>query len=282
MIGHSIAKHKEVKFVGTCIYCGSTENLHDEHCIPESLNGFHVLQKASCDACGKITTRFERDYARTSMLAARTAMNMRSKRSKKKRPTEFPMRIKRQGKVETINVPIEDHYTLIPMIEVGPPGFWPGITHPLGLETGQCRLNPFRLRDDEHVQYLKQKYGAEEISVDFEINVNGFLRMIAKIGYCMTVWRYGLNAIGENFIVPFILEGGEDIAQYVGSDGRQEVFELSRFIKTDHIVTTGHTSDGELFSRVKLFKKSETPEYIVIPGMMKPKLHALYKSLGHV
>jgi hypothetical protein len=281
IVGRSNAEHREEKFVGVCIYCGATEHLHDEHCIPESLNGFHVLTKASCQTCGNITSKFEGDYARDSVLAVRTAWKMRSKRSKKKRPTEFPMRIKKAGREETINVPVEDHYSLIPMIEVGSPGFWPSVVHPLGLKTGQCLVNNFRIRDDDHIDYLKEKYEAEEISVDFVINVNGFLRIIAKIAYCMTVWRYGLESIGENFVLPAILTGN-NIEQWVGSDGQQEIHELAKDWKTDHIVMTGHTSDGELTARVKLFKNSPTPEYIVIVGQMKEGVHALYQSLGHV
>ena len=72
-----------------------------------------------------------------------------------------------------------------------------------------------------------------------------------------------------------------DVEQWVGSDGKQEIHELGKHMKTDHIVLTGHTSDGELTARVKLFKNSPTPEYIVIVGRMKEKVHALYQSLGH-
>jgi hypothetical protein len=146
---------------------------------------------------------------------------------------------------------------------------------------GQCLVNNFRIRDNDHIDYLKEKYEAEEISVDFVINVNGFLRIITKIAYCMTVWRYGLNSIGENFVLPAILSG-ENIDRWVGSDGKQEIGELAKDWQTDHIVLTGHTSDGELTARIKLFKNAPTPEYIVIVGQMKEATHALFQSLGHV
>src|SRR5258705_1417179 len=104
MSHETIAINKVRKFVGKCIYCGSTQNLHDEHCIPESLQGFHVLDKGSCGDCGRITTKFERAYARDSILAARTALNMRSKRSKSKRPTEVQMLINRNEQMQEVNV----------------------------------------------------------------------------------------------------------------------------------------------------------------------------------
>jgi hypothetical protein len=280
MFRSSIAEHREVKFVGKCIYCGSTENLHDEHCIPESLNGFHVLGKASCQPCGRITSRFEGEYARDSMLPVRTAWNMRSKRSKSKRPTGFPMRFVKNGEELVINVPVGDHYSVIPLIEIGPPGRTPHAPHASGLSHGEYKLHPFRIRSDEHIDYLVKKYQADAMSVDYDININGFLRMIAKIGYCQTVWSYGLNNIGEKYVVPAILGKSNDIWQWVGSDGTQEIHELTKRMKTDHIVSTWFTPDGELQARVKLFKKSYTPEYDVIVGRLTPMAHAFYQSIG--
>jgi len=55
MLPSHIAVNKVRKFVGKCIYCHSTENLHDEHVIPESLNGVRLLKKGSCGGCGRIT-----------------------------------------------------------------------------------------------------------------------------------------------------------------------------------------------------------------------------------
>lgn len=282
MFRGKIAEHREVKPVGKCIYCGSIENLHDEHCIPESLNGFHVLGKASCQPCGRITSKFEGDYARDSLLPMRTAWNLRSKRSKKKRPTEFPMRFIKDGLEQTINVPVADHYSLIPMVEIGPPGYYPEATHPLGLKSGQCALNPFRIRPDEHIDYLIDKYGTDKIEIDYQIDINGFLRMIAKIAYCMTVWRFGLSGIKEVYVIPAILGKTKDVAHWVGSDGKQEIHEYAKDVKTDHIVGTSFTPNGDLHARVKLFKKSFTPEYDVIVGRMSDQLHGFYRSLGKI
>jgi hypothetical protein len=195
MIRGEIAENRTVKAVGKCIYCGSLENLHDEHCIPESLNRVHVLGKGSCGDCAKITSKFEGDYARESMLPVRTAWNMKSKQSKSKRPTEFPMRFIKGGREQVISVPVEDHYSVIPLVEIGAPGKYPNRPHALGLRNRQFKLNPFRIRPDKHIDYLVKKYGADEMSVDFQIDVSGFLRMIAKIAYCQVVWKYGPSAI---------------------------------------------------------------------------------------
>lgn len=53
----------EIKYgpVGKCIYCAAPPPavLTDEHIIPLALGGEHLLLKASCKPCEKITGRFE-------------------------------------------------------------------------------------------------------------------------------------------------------------------------------------------------------------------------------
>ena len=280
MIPNHIAVHNVHKYVGECIYCHSKENLHDEHCIPESLNGYRILDKGSCRNCGNITSAFEGRYARESMLAARTALNMKSKRSKKKRPTEFPMRLKKNGKEIAVNVPISDHIALIPMVEVEPPGRCPYPPHKKGLKPGDYELHPFKVKEDEEIDLLLKKFGADSISVDCHIEVVGFLRLIAKIAYCTVVWKYGLHNIGEAYVVPAILGKGE-IADVVGSHGDQEIYEQSKNMKTDHIVTTWQTENGELHAKVKFFKGSLTPEYHVVVGRLTEGAWGLYQSIGY-
>jgi 5-methylcytosine-specific restriction endonuclease McrA len=48
-----------------CIYCGKNGvPLTDEHIVPFSLGGQHILQNASCLECADITKKFEQDVAR--------------------------------------------------------------------------------------------------------------------------------------------------------------------------------------------------------------------------
>lgn len=59
------------KYIGICIYCRVTENLTDEHAVPESLNGDIILEKASCRACATITGKFEGRYTGDTLRPAR-------------------------------------------------------------------------------------------------------------------------------------------------------------------------------------------------------------------
>ena len=72
-----------VESKGACIYCGATDGaLSDEHVLPYSLGGSHVLRKASCARCAAVTTKFERKVARGLWGEARTAFNAPSRRRK--------------------------------------------------------------------------------------------------------------------------------------------------------------------------------------------------------
>jgi hypothetical protein len=49
-----------IKSKDKCIYCGKLDTkLSDEHIVPESLGGVHIIRKASCPECATITSRFE-------------------------------------------------------------------------------------------------------------------------------------------------------------------------------------------------------------------------------
>jgi len=280
MLRGNTVENTKRKYVGKCIYCGATENLQDEHCIPESLNGLHLLEKASCSKCGKITGKFEGRFTRDSLLPLRTAWNMKSKRSKSKRPKEFPMRFIIKGEQRLINVPVEDHIPLIPLVEIGPMGKYPFNLHKKGLKHGQFYIDPFNSRSEEHLKNIQKKYDADDIGVDYNLHTEDFLRMIAKIAYCFTVWEYGLKNIGEVYVLPAILGQSNDIWHWVGGDGIQEIYKESKNMKADHVVSTGFLSNGELQTRVKLFKNSETPEYEVAVGRLTKLAHDFYRSMG--
>jgi hypothetical protein len=71
---------------GACIYCDVTGvRLTDEHVVPLSLGGQHIIKNASCDDCATITTKFERDVAREMWGDARISYNAPSRRKKERK-----------------------------------------------------------------------------------------------------------------------------------------------------------------------------------------------------
>lgn len=63
-----------------CIYCGSTENLTDEHIIPYGLGGRWVLPKASCSECSKITSKFENNCLKKMYGPTRNLLGIPSRK----------------------------------------------------------------------------------------------------------------------------------------------------------------------------------------------------------
>src|SRR5215212_3632262 len=70
---------KRYKPVGTCIYCGSVDDLRDEHIIPKALNGDWILPAASCRVCEAITSKFEMKVLRGPLWPPRRALNLQSR-----------------------------------------------------------------------------------------------------------------------------------------------------------------------------------------------------------
>lgn len=78
--------HTRVESKGTCICCGTRDGvLTDEHVVPLSLGGQHILVRASCRSCADITTKFERDVARDMWGDARNSYNVASRRKKERK-----------------------------------------------------------------------------------------------------------------------------------------------------------------------------------------------------
>jgi hypothetical protein len=270
-------------YIGKCIYCGATENLETEHAFPESLNGDLELLEASCRVCAVITGKFEGRFTGDTLKPARTVLGMKSKRGKKNQPKEFPMQIVRDGKEETHNVPLDEYMAVIPLWELGLAGKNPYGYHANGLQHGEARLIVFRAQSDEKTITLAEKYEADELKVTFPLYLEEFLRMIAKIAYCFAVAKYGLKEIEEAYVLPAILGKSknmlEDLLHWIGGDGTQELYTLSKHAKADHVAATG-ILNGEIRVRVKLFKNVETPEYYVEVGRISNRLRAFYKGVG--
>jgi 5-methylcytosine-specific restriction endonuclease McrA len=91
-----------------CIYCGKIEvELTDEHFLPLSLGGQHIIEKASCLECADITKKFEQDVAREMWGDARISYNAPSRR-KKQRPRYIKLQDpERSGR--TVKVPYSEY-----------------------------------------------------------------------------------------------------------------------------------------------------------------------------
>lgn len=269
------------KYIGICIYCRATENLTDEHAVPESLNGDLILEKASCQACAKITGKFEGRYTGETLRPARAILGIRTKR-KKQRPTEFPVEVTREAMTENMNVPVADYIGVVPLLQLGLPGVFP-FPHPyyaIDLKPGEVEIVPYLTRSDEEINAFFKKYNTKSVESSFRIHPYQFGQMIAKIAYCITVEVYGLRAIEEAFVLPAILGKAQDIWHWVGcdSDPARNVGTVRSY--SQHLIEIGIVK-GTIFARVRLFKDSSTPTYLIVVGRISDGVRGVYLSTGH-
>ncbi len=260
------------QYIGKCIYCGSTDNLSDEHTIPLALRGVRILRKASCPACAGITSQTEQAFLRGPALGIRTVLSMKT-RHPKNRPKDLPLEFIRDGKCSTEMVPIDDYVPALLLPEIGWPGVYRDFPHAKGLKSGDFQAALHRLdegRGDDHCQMLLKKYNADEVAVPFDIKHDDFLRMIAKIAHCEAILFYGINNFEKFNLIDCILGKNNDVSNWVGSDGMYHIFEKEQveksFLNSPHIIAISCGDDTEVWVRIKLWNKSKTPEYTAIVG----------------
>lgn len=259
-------------FVGKCIYCGSTDDLTDEHAIPLALQGNRILRDGSCLACNKITTRFERSILRNSMLAIRTVLDMPT-RKKKNRPNSLPM-IFIRGDIRTEEqVPIADAVPSLILPELGPPEIYPTMPHAYNLRPGAFVVKnhlPLERANDDHLNMLLRKYNADAVETPFEINHRDFLRLLAKIAMTEAVGFYGLENFERIFVRQAVL-GNDRTEWWVGSDGYYDIHLQGGFDDSAHVIAAVRPQGMlEVWVRIKLWNKSITPEYTVVVGRLRP------------
>src|SRR5262245_9916948 len=118
--------HTRIASRGACIYCGAHDVvLTDEHVIPLSLGGQHILEGASCQSCADVTTRFERDVARDMWGDARNSYNVQSRRKRERKthmvlpdPADSSRRVK---------IPYAEYPAPMVFYKMGPAGLLEGM-----------------------------------------------------------------------------------------------------------------------------------------------------------
>ena len=140
-------------------------------------------------------------------------------------------------------------------------------------------MEVFNTRSNGDIVELAEKYGADEIKVHFPLYFEEFLLMLAKTAYCFAIDKYGLSQMAEVYVLPAILGKARDIHHWVGGDGYQELYEISRGVQADHVAVAG-VVQGEIRVRLKLFKELLTPEYYVIVGRLSDAVRGVYESAG--
>jgi len=242
---------------GACIYCGATGvQLMDEHIVPYSLGGTHVLREASCARCEKMTSKFERRVARDLWGDARTSFDQ-------------PTRRKRQRKthIEMPNPNSRDRKQLIPAAEypggfvfykMGQCGFLRGLPETTDI-SGSWLL--VMVDDEARRNSFFEKYGHHP-ALTFRHVPDAFGRLLAKIAYCQVLTA--LDPLDfRAFILPCVKGEAKNISYFVGSkDGLPEAgygYRLTTFFGeyADRLI---------LMVEVRLYANTHAPTYEIVVG----------------
>ena len=240
---------------GACIYCGLiSDELTDEHIVPLSLGGQHVLRNASCNKCSEITAKIERNVARGLWGDARIAFDTPSRR-KKERPTHFELAGGRN------RIPVNEYPAGFVFYKMEKPGFMQGLREADDISSG---WKPVMIDDDERRTSYFKKYG-EYPTLKFRHVPQEFGRMIAKIGYGQILTALHPSEF-SHICLPYILGNKPNVSFVVGdSEDDEGKNEFGYVLKTECIMTKN--SDRLLLvAKVRLYANTPSPGYSVIVG----------------
>jgi len=247
------------RYIGKCVYCDSTDNLTNEHIVPRGLKGHWQLLKASCKACNQITSAFETNVLRKELILLRAASGWPT-RHPKNRPKEFSFKVEKDGHKEEIVLPVADCPPFFMMLVFEPPRYIADYSYEKGVE-----VRGFTMHGPSQAK-LKGKLNVDSILLTASFFGNCFERMLAKIGYGMTILAYGPDALEKCYILPCILARKDDAGYWVGSSGRH-ASSLPAEKALHRIFLTKH--GREVAALIRLIANYQTPEYLVIVGKLK-------------
>lgn len=247
--------------IGKCIYCGdSSSKLSNEHIIPIALNGPFVLTSASCQKCASITSKFEMDVLRASLIQARLGLNMYTRHPSRRPPTYEIIGI-RNGKEIKIQVPIEDLPAMITLLLYPPPAHLEKRPYKRGIQIFGAQLHSF---SEPSLDQFTAKYGIQGLKVHHHYKGLSFERLLAKIAYGFAVASYGIDSIDEKYVLSSILGEKEDIGLWLGCATQKRLDSKPGAHQVEF-----YEKNNEIICHLQLFSFPDVPEYQIVVGSLK-------------
>jgi len=251
--------------VGLCIYCGSTQNLTDEHILPLALNGTAVLPKSSCQPCAKETGRIEQILLRGSLWPARVFRDLKSRTKHRDAPKTYPVTAVVKNRDSRLLIPLEKLPILIPFPVFAPPRVISGKPLANGIDVSGVDTILFGKRPEQ----LAGELGASELRIGKRENPNVFARVLAKVAYSFAYAEGALAELAEpSPVVPAILGKSGNIGNWVG------ILDHSNRSnpQTLHRIDLMYEEQRRLLlAEVQLFADSPTPSYVVVLGRLRER-----------
>ena len=205
---------------GACIYCGATDTrLSDEHVVPYSHGGAHVIRKASCGRCADITKKFEQKVARDLWGDARIAF-------------DAPLRRKSQRKARLV---MPGRNTSGPGCAVAAEEYPAGFVFYKMCQAGMLQGLPANvdvsgswqfvvIDDKERRERFLEKYPGRDLVIRFRHAPREFGQLLAKIGYGQVLTQLDPEDF-RPLCVPYILGYETNVSYIVGGAFEEQAAE---------------------------------------------------------
>lgn len=245
---------------GSCIYCGATGvPLTDEHVVPLSIGGSHVLRKASCRPCAAVTSRFERKVMRDLWGDARIAFDAPTRR-KGRRPRKMVLP-DAGGRAKGRAVPVEEYPAGFVFYKMCQAGFLQGL--PPDVDVSR-KWQFVVIDDDGRRRRFLEKHPPHALRLRFRHVPDAFGRLLAKIGYGQVLTQLDPSDF-RPICLPYILGSETNVSYIVGGtlddqDPEPDVgyrLETAGFGSADRLV---------LVALIRLLANTAAPAYHVVVG----------------
>lgn len=241
--------------VGCCIYCGVTSDLTDEHIIPLGLAGEHVLPRASCKPCARVTAKFEGVVLRTIFGDVRMRNKLPTRR-KKQRPGHRLINTQAGTKL----VPTTEYPAPYVVYQFGKCGLL--LDAPSNLVLPHHNVSIIPDRDHDEFQSAHQWDGL----VSFKFQPDQFRQMILKIGYGYAIANLG-HASFRRIALPYFMQEKQNVSYLVGQNETKEPKDPEHLHKTRiSLVYRPQTQQWLVIAEIRLFAGASTPTYHAVVG----------------
>ena len=247
-----------------CIFCGSKQELTDEHVVPYSIAGPWVYRKATCRVCQDKFKPFESRILKRFLGPMRDKLEAPSRTPKTQPPSHTITLGFADGSTKDVTGNMNDIPVVISFPEIGPAGIGIPDANPeqvriIGVSTA--------LLDTSAAEKLVKQHGATEIKGELQVVPSDWLRLIGKVGYAFACAQYGAENVLESPIVPALLGISNDIGQWVGSLTPEESPPVPAGM-VHHVQLK--INDTTVLAMVRLFAQWNGPAYVVVCGRAKP------------
>lgn len=251
--------HTKIPSKGVCIYCNRKNiKLTDEHIVPLSLGGQHIIREASCHQCADITKKFEQDVARGLWGDARASYNAPSRR-KKERKRNVLLRDP-AGKNSDLEIAVQDYPAPMVFYHMHRAGILDGKSEDFD-SSGQWKL--IAIVDEDRLRNFERKYPGR-LTSQFKHVSGSFARLLAKIGYGQVLTSLDPGDF-RPLCLPYVLNQKTNLSHVIG--GRRSIEEPQPGIGYSLTSHRFGTADRlVIVAEIRLFANAHTPTYHVVVG----------------